>query len=668
MIRLLFFILPFCCFGQVGFFSSGVEKTPTYQGFNGSAIVNYGTLYWTSDSISKIDLNSAFSIEVWQFLPHDVASKEFIRVSSQDTLSNYFYLGIDGNSYFEIGFVKGGSSLTIDSENEQGASPKTTSGKIDVKDWYHIVYTFDGSTGHTLYVNGLEATFNNSSGSFQNIYGDYVFKHYNLYRASVFRVFGSELTSTNVNTLWNEGEPLLTTSIPNIDLEYTHQGNSWDGTKWIIYDSSDSPVDGESVGFGQYNLVPITDFEANQSFDISIPVGQFTVIDNYLGFSEFNFENSGSKIGPYASSFIGPYVWYDTLNEITLIGVLDRVGLGANMEGSLYVYNHSSNILKRRQKNGNNVSSANGVIDTHPGMAVITNGDSGVTLQERKHGSPIYYNPISSGTLGNISSFGSQEAYPCIQNLGSDIYAIVRESIGGSNANDIRYTKSTNGGSTWSGYTKIAELTSPDALYPSSFYHPTKIAFFCSRRSGGTGGSFTEAFFIQSDDGTNWYNADSTFSTSSTITDSELSTYYQVDTTNAGENASIVIAALGNDTIVVNAGDSVLIAGDKENFIGKPYPSGLSNPQAFIYVSPGVWDIVAIQNNNLNIYRTSDSFDSVSIRQTINGEWDIDRVKVTQNNSQTNEVLIACVIDAKNVTELPGNNLYLGFYIYDKTQ
>lgn len=668
MIRLLFFILPVYCFGQVGFFGKSVEKKPTYQGFNGSTIVNYNTLYWTTDSISKIDLTSAFSIEVWQFLPYDVRSKEFVRISSQDTLSNYFYLGIDDNSYLEIGFVEGASSLIIDTQNEQGTSPKIISGKIDVKDWYHIVYTFDGSSSHTLYINGLEATFTNSTGSFQNIYGDYLLKHYNLYRSSVFRVFGSELNSTNVNTLWNDGQPLLSTAIPNIDVEYTHTGDSWDGNKWIIDDSSTSPVDGESTGFGQNDLVPINDFEPNQSFDISIPNNQFIVIDNYLGYSQFNFENSNSKIGPFSSSSIGPYIWYDTLNNITLIGVMDRVGLGANMEGCLYTYEHSTNLLRKRQKNGNNVSSANGVVDTHPGIAVITNGSSGVTFQERKHGSPIYYNPISSGLLGGISNFGSQEAYPCPQNLGSDIYAIVRESINASSANDVRYSKSTNGGSAWSGYTKIAELTSPDALYPSPFYHPSRLAFFCSRRSGGSGGSFSESFFLQSDDGTNWYNADSTFSTASTITDAQLVANFQIDTSVVAEWVDISIAKFGNDTIVAIGRqlDSIIYAADKTNFQKKVVPAGISgNIQNFIYVSPGVWDIVTLGGDKVRIYRTNDFFDSVTLRRWIGGEWDIDRVRITENTTQTNEIVIACVIDGKNGTGFR-NNLKLGFYIYEK--
>lgn len=684
------FTLPICAFSQM-FFQPSTEKQIsdyTYHCLDG---VSEDTgKYWEADSISKINLTSAFSVEAWQFVPtRQTDSLSILQIYSQDTLENYFKLNLDNNAYIEIAFVVGDSAYQVDTENEVGGAPLAYSGVIEVKDWYHLVFTWDGASDYNMYVNGLAAAAFDSDeeGAINrpDIYGDYLFRCWNHHRTGPIRFFQKELTSGEVATLWNSGQPLLSTSIDSLKIEYDHESDVWTGdSTWVVIDDADSPVNGQSVGFSESSWVPVKDYEPNQTRSYIIPPGRFFVIDEYLGHNYYNQENSLSReVGPIGSYNQGPVVWYDTAANQTIISVNDRVGLGGNLQGMVMVYDHDTDRLYRRAKNGNSAGgSTNGVVNSHQGQSVISTDGRVIVAQERNHDSPIYYNSgdfqegvVNFSGLGNYSS-GS--AYPGMQVVDSALYVYFRHTSG-----SIRINSSADNGQTWDGISTIATLESGDWFYPYSCYHPSRLSILCRRRDQNNSGEYTQAFFIQSDDGANFYNADSSYSQSSNITDAQLDNYlvYETDSIGIGQAARGAFNGYGNDMFVffqpnyttgTNTIESKTLyyAADKDTFSTKTVATTFEGYP--VHISGSEWVLIGKEladfpgDGPLKVYRTTDFFDSLSYDSTLSGQWEVGRFRVTANAIQAEEIVIVAQVTTLDDSNLPGVNDYFGIYVMPK--
>lgn len=693
---LILILFPITTFSQVLFTPSQQKalSSYTYHCLDGQT-ENNGK-YWEANSISKIDLNAAFSVEVWQFLPERQADRmNILDIYSRDTIENYFRIRLDGNLYPEAAWVNSATTHQIDAGNEAGIAPKAYSGTLEVKDWYHIVFTWDGSasSGYSMYINGLEvAVFDydgNGSATRPDVYGDYLFRCWNHFRSGPVRFFQKELSAAEATTLWNGGEPLLSTSISALKLEYDHSGDTWSINKWVIPDDATSPNNAESVGFTEADRVPVQDYEPNQTRSYIIPPGRFFVVDEYLGHNYFNQENSLSReVGPIGSYNQGPVVWYDTSANQTIISVNDRVGLGGNLQGMVMVYDHESNTLFPRAKNGNSVGgSNNGIVDSHQGQSVISIGGNVITGQERQHISPIYYNygTISSGVVqfNGLGGIGSALAYPCFQVAGSTVYLYGRDSAG-DGPNDIQLHTSTNNGASWSSATSVCAIEVGDALYNYHCYHPSRFAFLCRRRDLNDSGEYTQSFFIQSDDGINFYNADSSYSSVATISEAAFSanfSVHQVDSIGIGQASRGLFNSYGNGMFVFfqpnyTAGTNTIesktlyYAADKDTFSTKTVATTFEGYP--IHISGDEWVVIGKDladfpgDGPLKIHRTTDFFDSLSYDSTLSGQWEVGRFRVTANALQAEEIVIVCQVTKLNGTNIEGVNDYLGIYIMPK--
>ena len=146
-----------------------------------------------------------------------------------------------------------------------GDSAISSSGTINLSSWNHVAISIDSGTG-TFYINGVSsgtASFTITSDDAPLYIGKY-FGAGDLFNGELsnIQVFNTALSSTELETLYNNGSPIQTLSdIPQnsnlqgwwkLDASATYDSST---TTWTIPDDSTNSNTGTSSGMNQANLV-----------------------------------------------------------------------------------------------------------------------------------------------------------------------------------------------------------------------------------------------------------------------------------------------------------------------------------------------------------------------------------------------------------------------------
>jgi hypothetical protein len=211
----------------------------------------------------------------------------------------------------------------------------------------------------------------------------------------------------------------------------------------------------------------------------------------------------------------------------------------------IYLYNHKRNKLTQAYQNGTN---PNGDYHSAANCYFLPDGRI-ITTNETQHNDQISIKrslkPYDITNFEEIALITDDIAYPYMHIIGDVLYIIGRTFPLIENG----ILKSSDYGETWSPITTILNTGNfPDYwAYNRPVFSKNKIMFFMNRRNQVGAGNFDRIYFLQSDDGINFYNIDNTFSKNvsvSEISSTELENYFVTD---ASPNANFI-----TDTASIN--------------------------------------------------------------------------------------------------------------------
>ena len=219
--------------------------------FDGSNYIATGT------TLTNLSVSTSFSISCWVKITSNV---------------NYYHIVGAPTSYSAwntgFGLYTNGSGIRFWVEQWNGENQFVETSSLNNGQWYHIGATFDTTNGLKLYVNAgtpTTATGTTIDGLSNTIFigstgtnTTYAFSG----DLSNTQIWNTELTSTELETLYNYGSPIRT--LANIPQNSNLQGwwkldasATFDSSTntWTIPDDSTNSNDGTSSGMSQANLV-----------------------------------------------------------------------------------------------------------------------------------------------------------------------------------------------------------------------------------------------------------------------------------------------------------------------------------------------------------------------------------------------------------------------------
>ena len=189
-----------------GSFPNISVKAGSVFNFNGSDLISTGT------TLTNLDVTTSFSISLW------------VNISTNgiyDTIIGAPTAYATWNTGF--GIILNSSGIRFWVEQWNGANQFVETSSLNNGQWYHVVATFDTTNGLKLYVNAATPTtatgttidgltneiFIGSSGTntTYGLFGD----------LSNIQIWNTELSSSDINTLYNNGQPLMTGAQPQTD-------------------------------------------------------------------------------------------------------------------------------------------------------------------------------------------------------------------------------------------------------------------------------------------------------------------------------------------------------------------------------------------------------------------------------------------------------------------
>ncbi len=166
------------------------------------------------------------------------------------------YIGSDGAIYNNI--YSNGVGL-----NRRGR--KTSTGLISINTWYHIVWTYDGqggtnaSNGIKIYLDGVRVdNANNQKNSYVAMRNsNLLFKIGELINGNMdeVAVFNSELSQSDVTTIYNGGEPNDISSLSPLSWWRCGDEANFSGGVWTLVDQGSGGNDGTSNNMDENNRV-----------------------------------------------------------------------------------------------------------------------------------------------------------------------------------------------------------------------------------------------------------------------------------------------------------------------------------------------------------------------------------------------------------------------------
>lgn len=641
----------------------------------------YGTNVITSAGISNVSLSdgNAFSLELWQYLDSRQTGKSLFRLESSDTASNYMVLRLNADAYIEVEFTNAAGSYFRDTENEVQSAPKRLSGVVENRDWYHIIFTRSAGGSEVLYIDGESVTFSNTSGTFKNIYGDLDLTINNLHQTGPFRIFQKALNSSEAITLYNSGRPRLSTSISNLQLEYTHQEDTWTGSAWTIPDGVASQ-DATTTGFLEGDMLPINNFDPDQRKSQRIPVGVPYLINWHSGANYHNVNVANRSSSSYLTQGqIGPGVWYDSTTNRTYFAFNDHSGHGGNKEACVTYYDHSNDRLESARKLGH---ISVGIVDDHPGLSLMVHNNRIETAQEDIHASYLYFRYSDDGLdfTEEVNTTSSTNAYPSFSMVNGVLYCLARADGNNKSTSNRLYTKT--GAGNWSFTREVVDLAT-DWAYSSTFgwgTNASKIIHITLKRPNDSGNFYASGLMLSSD-GLLWHNVDSTYSQNvgggNPIDDAGWDNFqvYETDGITSGQagfpietgfcDGKYLLFYREYDTLSTTQNKHVLYWSDGTTDWNTKDIIFLTNKTyRIVHIDGDTYDLFIWEDDVLSRWRTDDFFSTFTHEDEIySGQLDLTIRALTGNQSEVDEVLILGEGVSSN-----GLDNHLFIYLYDKTQ
>lgn len=198
------------------------------------------TGYIVTKTGAEFDISTKFSFSLWANLQTLITYRHLIGASDANWLEGFgLYI-----SSFKLQFW-------VDQYNGAGKYV-TTDNNLSTDKWYHIACTFDNTNGGLMYIDGVAQ---NSGTAFTGATLGAVdlnkiiriFGTTSGWIADAFmsnaQIWNTELSASEVTTLYNNGVPLLTGTQPqaaNLKAWYklNVDSSTWDGSNWIISNST----------------------------------------------------------------------------------------------------------------------------------------------------------------------------------------------------------------------------------------------------------------------------------------------------------------------------------------------------------------------------------------------------------------------------------------------
>jgi hypothetical protein len=209
-----------------------------------------------------LQFSSSFTISAWVKIDLNDTGNNAI-ISKDSSLSN--------GAGYHIDF-RNGNSVHAWSYN---ANSKLTATGLTTNTWYHIVFIFEstgGSNGNqSLYINAgtpvTNTVTNFAASTIKNlrIGGSEVLSNYNNGKISNASIFNTELTSTQVQTIYNNGAPNDISSLSPVAWYKLNAADTFDGSNWTINDYGSGGNDGTSFNMTSANLV-VSDLQQTSGY------------------------------------------------------------------------------------------------------------------------------------------------------------------------------------------------------------------------------------------------------------------------------------------------------------------------------------------------------------------------------------------------------------------
>ncbi len=301
----------------------------------------------------------------------------------------------------------------LDTTGSSGWAVAESNVTVVSNSWQHLCVTWDGSTV-TMYLNGQPQTTTASASQIvynadtETIIGEYAGSYFGG-GISNTAIFNTSLTSTQVNTLYNNGTPEASIShspvswwkLDNITTGIQDSAGSNNGTNngATEYAGFVNELAGESVGMDSSNLV-VSDLQQTSGY--SPYALDFDGIDDYLGITSTNFKGSAGTVS--YSFWVKPETYgnppgaqnfgYFINNSSTGGGIAYSEG-GTSFgltPGQMYLYNMTNA--------GVVATTTSTFIDENAWNHIVVVFNTGNIVQ-------FYKNGILSSTLTSITSFDS---------------------------------------------------------------------------------------------------------------------------------------------------------------------------------------------------------------------------------------------------------------------
>jgi hypothetical protein len=272
--------------------------------------------------------DSPFSISAWV----NMDSNASFRIVNKYDAPNYEYQ-FDTSASGELRF------FVLDGTGYRGRTGST----LNTSQWYHVVATYSGvggtnaQNGTKIYVNGANVVGSTSTfGSYTAmsnttapVYIGRIATSYSNGRISNAAIFNTELSSTQVQTIYNNGAPNDISSLSPVAWWKLNAEDVFAYPNWVIRDSAGSN-NGASVGMTSANLV-----QSNLQLGV--------------GFSPYAFELDGTSqyfnCGTELANSLG-----NGVTNFSFSGWYTAQG-GASNEGLFGIGNGTTNIISLTQNN-----------------------------------------------------------------------------------------------------------------------------------------------------------------------------------------------------------------------------------------------------------------------------------------------------------------------------
>jgi hypothetical protein len=344
------------------------------------------------------------------------------------------------------------------------------------------------------------------------------------------------------------------------------------------------------------------------------------------------FDTFSSFGSPIDGSFYRGQAYYNPIDGKTYIATQSRPGPGYSRDAYVGVFDHEKRVLTIT----NNCKAETDLTrDNHQAPVIITTLDSSILVfNEDQHNSPMYVYKFSNDQKGEVestTSIGSNTAYAQAFYLGSDLFMICR------NGNDYEKRliyKSTDDGDTWDAGTIFSQVQSSQWNYGTTAVFEDSILYHIGQiRTGGGISPFRYTYTLQTNDGVNFCNMDSTYCKDVSVSAwdySEIIEYALLDSAIASDQSVGFFDALVDTANRLH----IIMSSPELGLLQRGmYDNGVLSIDTLSFLDSISTDRARGSNTTVMVYKGGYSFDLFQARDTLGSEHVIKYT--TTDNFQT---------------------------------